>query len=170
MRLLYLIGFVVNWCSVLASSTELPCNFFDSVNITSGNELSNKSIMFDGIEYPEGQYAKLNYVLNDGTAPTSVHSHIRGCLCNRKPCIRLCCPFGKFYSNENGREECHSSERATNIEGEILDHNNQTKYVKLNEKLSIVDRVPCSGVFSVRGDYQIQHVRHFVSFSEQFIE
>lgn len=65
-RLLFIIGFSVNWSCVFSRSAELPCNFFDSVNITDGHKLNNQSIIFEGIEYPKWQYAEFDYIINNG--------------------------------------------------------------------------------------------------------
>lgn len=157
-RLLFLIGFSMNWSRVFSRPTEFPCNFFDSVNITDGRKLKNQSIIFDGIEYPKWQYAEFDYIINNGIDRSSVHPHIRGCLCNRKPCLRLCCPLGTFSTAKNGREECRPNDRARELEGEILDRNNKTEHVKFDQVLSIVDDMPCRGVFSADGEYRITRV------------
>lgn len=157
-RLIFLIGFFANSNCVFSRSAEFPCDFFDSVNITDGINLNNQSIIFDGIEYPKGQYAVFDYIITNGIDRSSVDPHIRGCLCNRMPCLRFCCELGMVSTTKNGRDECHPNDRAREIEGEILDRNNQTKHVKFNQVISIVDHMPCRGVFPVDGEYRITHV------------
>lgn len=77
-------------------SDELPCNFLDSIDISSGVKLSNDSIIYKGIEYLKDNYAKVNYTLDNEIKRINVAPHIRGCPCNIKSCIRLCCPYGSF--------------------------------------------------------------------------
>lgn len=91
LQAIILIG-LVRACSSSAFSlnSELPCDFSDSINITDGILYSNNSIIFDDLEFPLGQYVKLDHTLVNGIAPVTVTPYTRGCICNRMPCIRLC--------------------------------------------------------------------------------
>lgn len=63
---------------------ELPCRFVDSIDISEGALQLNQSIIFDGVEFTPADYAKVDHDSINETEP-----HTRGCLCNRKPCIRV---------------------------------------------------------------------------------
>lgn len=162
MRPLALIGLLfVFSCHVDSMSSKLPCHFHDSVNITAGEFLSNKSIIFDGVEFGEGQYAELDYIL-DGNEQVPAHSHLRGCLCNRRPCIRLCCPIGSLPQIKNGSQVCSPHEDAKNPEHALLDQNNVSISVKLDQHFSIVDTKPCQKLYIADADYQITHVSNSI--------
>lgn len=157
-RLLLLIGSLMIRNCVFCRSVELPCKFLDTVNITEGHKVNNESILFEGIEYPNGQYAEFDYIENNETDHTSVEPHIRGCLCNRKPCMRICCPLGTVSGKTNGRDVCRPNDAATELEGDFLDGDNHMIHVKYNQVLSIVDHKPCDEVDLVEGDYRITYV------------
>lgn len=148
----------VGWTSAIK---DLPCHFFDSKNITGGIKQSDDSIIFDGIIYPNDQYATVNYELNKGKN-TVVTPYIRGCTCNIKPCLRLCCPLGKIHKKENGTMVCRDHEAARNFKSEVLHDNNETKILNLDDHFAYVDGHPCKTMY-IEDDYQITHVRVFVT-------
>lgn len=108
--------------TTLAECTKLPCYFFDSINITAGvRHPTNRSITFDGIDFPRHQYAVMNYIVDDGERiPT--RPYIRGCLCNIKPCYRLCCSNQLItIDSANKILDNNCNEELTQMEGEVFD-------------------------------------------------
>lgn len=68
-----------------------PCNFLNTINITSGHLDQNGNFHHKGVVFKKGLFAEYNYVVENLTELVKVEPHIRGCLCDIKPCIRLCC-------------------------------------------------------------------------------
>lgn len=68
-----------------------PCNFLNTVNITSGHLDQNGNYLHKGVIFKKGLFAEYNYIVENLTELIKVEPHIRGCLCDIKPCIRLCC-------------------------------------------------------------------------------
>lgn len=68
-----------------------PCDYIDTVNITSGQMDENGNIKFNGTIFPKETYAQYNYEIVNYAERKSVNQHTRGCICLIKPCIRLCC-------------------------------------------------------------------------------
>ena len=68
-----------------------PCNFIDTINITSGHPDQNGNFHHNGVIYKKGTFLEYNYVVEDFTKKVEVEKHIRGCVCLYKACIRLCC-------------------------------------------------------------------------------
>lgn len=134
-------------------SRDIPCEFLDSVNITDGIRQSNGSILFNGIQFPSDQYATINYIYENGTKRITVDPYTRGCLCNIKPCIRLCCPYGTFV---NGKK-CDSHESAREFESDVIDENNNVNKVILDHHFGYVADRPCSYFFRAKS-YNITHV------------
>lgn len=156
--LLFLIQLCVWWSTVVSATTELPCHFLDSINITNGIFQPNKSIIFGGTVFPEGQYAEIDYILNDGIERETVELHYRGCLCKRKPCIRYCCSFESYVANiKEDREVCHESVKSH--EELILDQNKETKRIRLDQHFEIIGESPCRHLLFEDEGYQITHVR-----------
>lgn len=159
MRQLILFGLLFLYSRHVDSiSSELPCRFHDSVNITGGMFLSNKSIIFDGYEFGEREYAEFDYIRSgDKKIPSS--QHLRGCFCNREPCIRLCCPLGSIPQIKNKTQVCTPHKDAYNVEHSVLDQNNVSTSTKLDQHFHIVDSKPCQKLYIADSDFQITHVR-----------
>lgn len=95
----------------LDTANELPCEYFDSMNISGGLQWRNDYI-FQNMIFPNGRYATVNSKLefsqtNDGDGKfVRVSSYQRGCLDENKKYIRLCSnndydsnDFDFIYSN-----------------------------------------------------------------------
>lgn len=139
---------------------ELPCHFLDSINITGGiRYLHDDSIRFNDIIYPKNQYAQINYVLQDGTDKATVDPYIRGCICNIKPCLRLCCPLGSLFTlTDIETTVCTDHDKARNFQAEVLHENNEVKVVPLENYFTYVEGHPCKFLYAV-DDYNLTHVR-----------
>lgn len=142
------------------ASTELPCHFLDSINITGGNRLPyDGSIEFNGIVYSRNQYAEINYVIEAGTFQITVDPYIRGCICNIRPCLRLCCPLGTLHTDDRATT-CRDHEKAKKFEAEIIHENNETKIIPLERYFAYIEGYPCNFMY-FDDDYQINNVRKF---------
>lgn len=91
-----------------------PCEFRDSVNISSGFEDRDGNYLHDNTVYPRGSFATYNYTIEKFTnKKVSVDPHVRGCICTLKTCIRFCCRTNEGCENitkfvvptKNGKEE-----------------------------------------------------------------
>lgn len=164
-RLIFLIQLSVWWSSVVSVPTELPCHFLDSINITDGIAQPNKSIIFGSTLYPEGQFADVDYILDEEGEHETVQLHRRGCLCHLKSCIRFCCSIGYI----NGISHCRTKANRgiESSETYILDRNNRSKRVRLDEQFEIIDEKPCPTLYIVDEDiYHITHVRFRLTANE----
>lgn len=144
----------------------LPCNFYDSINITDGQYGPDGVIVYDGLTYTPNQYAKVNYIWENGKTKIMAHEHIRGCICNIKKCIRTCCPYGKVWNSDV--KQCESHEFTKDYNHLILNEMNEIEEVALNEHFSLVNDRPCEAFYEVE-NYTILHVSlhavsHFVWF------
>lgn len=139
-------------------SPDLPCEFLESINITAGVRHTNKSIVYQGVEYPKNQYAEVNYILENGSEKIPTTPYFRGCLCNIKKCIRLCCPYGQIVDiTIKVGKKCRVHESAKNFETEIQHENNQVSTVALDDHFSYVDDRPCKSFYEAE-EYRILHV------------
>lgn len=137
---------------------ELPCHYLDSINITDGALQYDNSIIFRDTKFTENQYARIDYMLDNGTNHISVEPYLRGCLCNIKPCIRLCCPYGTIYERlPNGGKVCRKHEMATKFESEIHDEDAYVKALLENQHFGYVDDRPCNR-FYIAENYTMTHV------------
>lgn len=159
----------INWSVAFLLSRDLPCQFLDSINITDGIRQSDKSIIYNNMTFEQDQYAKINYIIENGITRVAVDPYIRGCVCNYKPCIRLCCPYGTFVDTtvKQGRK-CRSNDAARNFEVEILDPNDKPEKVILDHFFAYVDDRPCNKFYRAV-DYHIKHVTICTNFKTRKI-
>ena len=68
-----------------------PCEFRNTVNISSGFLDKNGDFNHEGTVYARGSFAEFDYILKNFTKKIKVEKHIRGCICKYKTCIRICC-------------------------------------------------------------------------------
>ncbi|XP_055326296.1 G-protein coupled receptor Mth2-like [Sitodiplosis mosellana] len=131
-----------------------PCDFVDSININDGELQSNNSIVFNGIEYPPNQYFSHTVNHTDGSEGVG----LRGCICNIRKCIRLCCPHGSFTISMKKEEvKCEQNEKARNLQTEVRDENGQTKIQNLDQHFGYVDRI-CNWYYTPEPeDFVITH-------------
>ena len=66
------------------------CDFYDSVNITSGFKTLSGHILYNGVTYSKAEYSSFKYVLVNNTEKQDVEAYPRGCLCQKTKCIRVC--------------------------------------------------------------------------------
>lgn len=146
---------------------KLPCDYLDSVNITSGTLQLDSSVIFNNITYPKGQYFDVNYVIRNGskTHVNVISSYRRGCLCNIKPCTRLCCPDGAFYDNVNFKCQHYFNESAKHLEHDVLDKDNNTENWILDDHFAFVYDKPCQGMFIADNGFDITYVMKFIAFA-----
>lgn len=85
-----------------------PCSFQHTVNISSGHLDQNGNYHHKGNVYRKGKFAEYNYIVENLTEVIKVENHVRGCICDMKECIRLCC-----IAERNNDSKCISSETLT---------------------------------------------------------
>lgn len=155
--LIVLIGLL----SAGASNTtqELPCHMLDSVDITYGIRQPDGSILYDDIMYPRSQYATVDYIVEEGVKKFDDFSHIRGCACNIKPCIRLCCPLGTYRTEGIDGKSCLPHPQSRTMEAVVLDEKNEKQILNLGHHFAwIIDGYPCKSMYPTE-DYHITYVR-----------
>lgn len=102
-----------------------PCNFYDTINITSGHLDQHGNFHYKGSVFNKGQFAEYNTIVENLTELVRVEPHVRGCICNLKPCIRICCfqegltndPNGTCVRTETFNVPTHEGEEEIDING-----------------------------------------------------
>lgn len=121
-----------------------PCDFIDTINITSGHKDKHGNYIYNGDTFHKGLYAEYNYVVENFTEKLSVQPHIRGCLCSVKPCIRLCC-----LNDENDPKK--SSDAKPCINEEIITvpfEDNDDLEIRINGgEYGVMVGKPCVGMY-----------------------
>ncbi|XP_037715042.1 probable G-protein coupled receptor Mth-like 3 [Drosophila subpulchrella] len=98
----------------------INCDFYDTVDISSGEKYPNGSYLYDGLLIPADWVAEYNFTLSPNGSKEFVPSYMRGCACKLRPCIRFCCPHNhKIRSGkcvgEMSIDELESHNRYVNV-------------------------------------------------------
>ena len=133
--ILYSIGLVI-CVEYLPKDNLVPCKFFSTANITEGKKQPNGSIIYNNVEYLEHQYADYNYHIINVDVRVLVPEHTRGCLCEMKDCIRVCCGYGKVFKNQSCVED--------DLHDVLF---NLSIDLKGYENFGYIDGFPCTTVF-----------------------
>ncbi|XP_039482654.1 probable G-protein coupled receptor Mth-like 3 [Drosophila santomea] len=84
------------------SSAEIPgCDFYDTVDISKAQRFSNGSYLYEGLLIPAHLTAEYDFKLLPNDSRERVASHVRGCACQLRPCIRFCCP--QYHKMQKGQ-------------------------------------------------------------------
>lgn len=120
---------VINFMKV---EFKVDCRFHDSINITGSHQFKNGSHQFENNIFHEEFTKEFDYIIVNGTKRT-VDSHLRGCICAFKSCIRICKPFSdiKIFNKYN--------------ESEIVDLNNTHYHVLVGK--------PCGKYYEIEDEW-----------------
>ncbi|XP_055606806.1 G-protein coupled receptor Mth2-like isoform X2 [Uranotaenia lowii] len=150
-----LVGLVTVWLSLPGDVNGwfwdgLPCEFRDSINISSGVRDGQENIFHRGIRYSPKDYALVNYAFEGlgNEQQVDVPAHYRGCVCHLTNCVRLCCPLGQWFYIGSGPPVCQPAS-ANGSEFKVLakvNDGNGTRVTDLleNSTFGYVDQRPCS--------------------------
>lgn len=158
MHLIILIGFITlnGGGHAISLSGDLPCDFLNSMNISGGVTLTNGTVVYNDLEFPVGQYVRINYTFDSVMERVTVAPYMRGCICNREPCIRLCCPFGSVQVKSR---QCEENDAAKSIEvfAEKF-HNKSTTNIEPIRNFTFIQDYPCKRLHLINAEYIIMPV------------
>jgi len=126
------------------------CDFFDTVDISAGQRFPNGSYLYDGLLIP----AELTGIYNSRILPDEskekVESHIRGCVCKLKTCVRFCCPHnhimrGGVCSKNMTEEELEEHDPYLNVT--LKDGSEVTRHFKDELIVQWDLPMPCEDMF-----------------------
>ncbi|XP_058464529.1 G-protein coupled receptor Mth2-like isoform X3 [Malaya genurostris] len=103
-----------------AENVHLPCDFLDSINITDGVLSRDGSITHDGIRYEAVNFAMVNYSYDASGKKIDAPDYIRGCVCQVKSCVWLCCPK-QFIVYGNRYQSCQIAASQILVNTELND-------------------------------------------------
>ncbi|XP_070071868.1 G-protein coupled receptor Mth isoform X1 [Drosophila takahashii] len=82
------------------TSADIPdCNFFDTVDISSGQKFPNGSYLYEDLLIPAELTGIYDFRILPDDSKEEVKSHMRGCVCKLKTCVRFCCPHDHIMVN-----------------------------------------------------------------------
>lgn len=137
---------------------KLPCDYFQSVDISSGSMANDGSITMAHMTFPPEQYSIISYEIKNGNIRESVSPHRRGCACNRHACVRLCCKIGQLFVAGMGCVK-HEAAAAANISMKIRTNDDQLKLAQLSDHFAYVSGKSCPEYYALTQPYELNQVR-----------
>nr|AAK49865.1 methuselah [Drosophila simulans]AAK49866.1 methuselah [Drosophila simulans]AAK49867.1 methuselah [Drosophila simulans] len=128
----------------------LECDYFDTVDISAAQKLQNGSYLFEGLLVPAILTGEYDFRILPDDSKQKVASHIRGCVCKLKPCVRFCCPHDHIMDNGVCNDNM-SEEELTELDPFLnvtLDDGSVSRRHFKNELIVQWDLpMPCDGMF-----------------------
>lgn len=132
---------------------DIPdCDYFDTVDLSTGQRLPNGSYIYEGLLIPERLTGEYDFRLMPDDSKESVERHLRGCACKLRPCVRFCCRHDQKLDNEWDSEcnDVFDKELAqidpylniTRADGSVVKRHFRTELI-LQKDLPM----PCTGMF-----------------------
>nr|XP_017021393.1 probable G-protein coupled receptor Mth-like 6 [Drosophila kikkawai] len=144
----FIFGIFVELIILPATKPDIPgCHFLETVNISSWLRLQNGSYLYQDIEVPEYLTGQYDYITTELNYNETVKSHLRGCVCQLKPCIWICCRF-KDWDEPNSKctdglmEELAKINpflNVTLINGSVVETNLLKDFIVLRDRLRFND-------------------------------
>lgn len=155
---LVVIALIATLALVLESPSQLPCDYYDTVNITDGEKLPNSSILHNNILYESHEFSEIEYIKTKNGDSETVAPHIRGCICNKhnKPCVRLCETTYEQIKNDSFFKN-DEVKIAKLFEHHVHDENNVPHLVRLGERFHFLSEQTCGPRFELL-DFDLKHV------------
>jgi G protein-coupled receptor Mth (Methuselah protein) len=135
-----ILGFSLSEAKDKVKSVKLddgPCEYRDTLNITSGFMDLVGDFHHEGTVYTRGSFAEYNYIIENFTNKIDVEPHIRGCICLYKNCIRICC---------RGDERNCTKPKSFNVPSREFD---EQKLDLSKNVYGVLVGVPCNTMFSL---------------------
>ncbi|KAL9912134.1 methuselah-like 10 isoform 3-T3 [Glossina fuscipes fuscipes] len=141
-------------------SRNVPCPFYQTVNITDDIRLANGSVIHDDVVIPPNWIGVYDYVFANLQTRVPVSPHLRGCICKVRPCINLCCPMGsQFWSNTSQCEAIDNdflwptTLNVTQADGTIQEN-------LIAEQFAVVNFRPCLWMYVIRPELDVEDEWH----------
>lgn len=156
----------ISWNDANDSDNSLPCEFYDSIDISAGIRHSNESITYNEMEFTPDNYGIVDYRFVNGAERVTVQPYHRGCPCGIRKCTRLCCPYGSAliglkYIENTLQLSCENHDSAKNPQIVVFDQNTHAKTHRLEEDYVLLERPTCKQHYTAAGNFKFTDVSIF---------
>nr|NP_788446.2 methuselah-like 10, isoform B [Drosophila melanogaster]Q9W0R5.3 RecName: Full=Probable G-protein coupled receptor Mth-like 10; AltName: Full=Protein methuselah-like 10; Flags: Precursor [Drosophila melanogaster]AAO41210.2 methuselah-like 10, isoform B [Drosophila melanogaster] len=132
---------------------NVPCNFYDTVNLTGHRLFPNGSYDYYGTIVPAELVGTYDYIHSSLTERIEVREHVRGCVCKFKSCLNICCPWRQVFNSEVDGCIIDHSDNRTWPDPPMLNitfRNESTILVNMFTQFAIQSFRPCPKMFSLQ--------------------
>ncbi|KAH8331182.1 hypothetical protein KR067_012539, partial [Drosophila pandora] len=147
----------VIWSVVLVASAVLEdipdCDFFDTVNLTGSLKLANGSYQYENLIIPAALTGDYDYEIDFDGQRRPVQSHVRGCACQLRSCVRLCCHH-KQLLDANQCAEAEEQDLPFDYSLNITQRDGRVRTVHILEDMVVQQELPlpCNFHYSLNAE------------------
>ncbi|XP_017066430.1 probable G-protein coupled receptor Mth-like 10 isoform X2 [Drosophila eugracilis] len=137
---------------------NVPCNFYDTVNLTGHTVFKNGSYDYYGTIVPANLVGRYDYIHKSLTERVEVPEHVRGCVCKLKACLNICCPWRHIFDTELDGCVIDQKDNHTWPDPPMLNvtfRNESTLLVHMFQQFAIQSFRPCPKMFSLQPEVNI---------------
>lgn len=124
------------------------------MNISSGTVDAQSNIyQHDGIKYEPRHYALISYDYEGFDQRVEVPvPYARGCICQLRSCVRMCCPRGQWLASDGNTSACVESGRSGEFRlmvnvSSAVDGSVRTVNLLREPNFGVVHQKPCAGMY-----------------------
>ena len=120
------------------------CPYADTVDLTGREKIQNGSYRYDDILITPDQLDDIDYKLNFFGKRERVPSHVRGCACEKRSCVRLCCPRDQFLSDITRKCEKITPDMSVSWDVQEFSQTNDVKMINILQKFTTQIGLTCN--------------------------
>ncbi|XP_016973316.1 probable G-protein coupled receptor Mth-like 7 [Drosophila rhopaloa] len=155
MRLFLAFSGVVHFLITLKKSkAEIPdCDYYDTVDISHITR-QNDSYKYDDLLIPANLTGEYDFKLVKWLPNQPVKNHLRGCVCNLRPCVRFCCPRKNMLTNGECNDGLKEELSVVNpyMYVTLEDHSVEKRHLLTDLTVIREQFWPCDEILRVRND------------------
>ncbi|XP_017843857.1 G-protein coupled receptor Mth2 isoform X2 [Drosophila busckii] len=125
------------------------CSFFDTVDLTNSTSFPNGSYEYAGVIIPSHYVGTYDYVYKNLGDRYDVAPHKRGCICELKPCINMCCPWGEIYSKNRCVKDNNTQQAWPEPMINVTLRNGSVESVDIYKQFVVQSFRPCTEMYSL---------------------
>ncbi|XP_046808536.1 uncharacterized protein LOC111687899 [Lucilia cuprina] len=131
--------------SEIANGKDEQCPYENTVNLTNHQKYENGSYLYEGIIIPIEKQKLYDYHLEFMHKRTTVPLHLRGCVCEKQPCMKLCCEKDEYFSDKGDLSKCEKLASDMKIDWKLLIYgdNGTTNMFNIFDHFTIQVGLPC---------------------------
>ncbi|XP_065360901.1 G-protein coupled receptor Mth2-like [Calliphora vicina] len=127
------------------SGHDEKCPFENTVNLTDQQKYENGSYVYQDILIPPEKQDLYDYNLKFERVLEAVAEHLRGCVCEDRPCMKLCCKVDEYFDDTGNMSKCEKITQEMKVSWKlpIQLENGKTKVANIFKYFTTQVGLPC---------------------------
>ncbi|KAI8126117.1 G-protein coupled receptor Mth2 [Lucilia cuprina] len=109
-----------------------PCPYKNTVNLKHYHRFENGTYRYRDLMIPPEKQYYYDYHLNFQKTKKSVQRHIRGCVCEKRPCVKLCCEDWEYFDFSQNMGKCKKLSQDMKVSWDVAIQRESAKIEKVN--------------------------------------